>query len=204
MYYVVEVEYLIEGWLEKNKDLMNDNVIRLLVVLIDKYVVNLFVDCVDQDDEVGGMRSRVKKGLFRIVVQRYKEQLFSLMVQLYLMYLYFVRCILLNYKKKVKQFNGLLVLDQLRCNGVLEGIRIVRMGFFNWLVFVEFCQCYEVFVRDLLKGYLEGQVVVRLMLDKFGLDRLFYWVGLMKVFFWVGVLVELEEKRDVLILEIMV
>lgn len=202
-HYAAEVEYSTEGWLEKNKDPLNDNITRLLAASMDKHVANLFVDCADQDDEVGGMRSRVKKGLFRTVAQRHKEQLSSLMAQLHSTHPHFVRCILPNHKKKPKQFNGLLVLDQLRCNGVLEGIRIARTGFPNRLPFAEFRQRYEVLCRDMPKGYLEGQAAARLMLDRFGLDRTLYRVGLTKVFFRAGVLAELEEQRDALITEIM-
>jgi myosin protein heavy chain len=201
-HYAAEVEYGTEGWLEKNKDPLNDNLTRLLAASSDRHIANLFVDCADQDDETGGMRSRVKKGLFRTVAQRHKEQLSSLMAQLHQTHPHFVRCILPNHTKRPKQFSGPLVLDQLRCNGVLEGIRIARTGFPNRLPFAEFRQRYEVLCRDLPKGYLEGQVAARIMLDKFGLDRTLYRIGLTKVFFRAGVLAELEEKRDALITEI--
>ncbi|KAL2150237.1 hypothetical protein VTH82DRAFT_7913 [Thermothelomyces myriococcoides] len=201
-HYAAEVEYNTEGWLEKNKDPLNDNLTRLLAASTDKHIANLFADCADSDDETGGMRSRVKKGLFRTVAQRHKEQLTSLMGQLHLTHPHFVRCILPNHAKKPKQFDGPLVLDQLRCNGVLEGIRIARTGFPNRLSFPEFRQRYEVLCPDLPKGYVDGQVAAKLMLDKFGLDRSLYRIGLTKVFFRAGVLAELEEKRDALIREI--
>ncbi len=202
-HYAAEVEYGTEGWLEKNKDPLNDNLTRLLAGSSDKHIANLFADCADQDDEAGGMRSRVKKGLFRTVAQRHKEQLSSLMGQLHLTHPHFVRCILPNHTKRPKQFSGPLVLDQLRCNGVLEGIRIARTGFPNRLPFAEFRQRYEVLCRDMPKGYLEGQAAARIMLDRFGLDRSLYRIGLTKVFFRAGVLAELEEQRDALITEIM-
>ena len=202
-HYAAEVEYSTEGWLEKNKDPLNDNVTRLLAASTDKHVAGLFADCAEQDDDAGGMRSRVKKGLFRTVAQRHKEQLSSLMAQLHSTHPHFVRCILPNHKKRPKQFNSLLVLDQLRCNGVLEGIRIARTGFPNRLPFAEFRQRYEVLCRDMPKGYLEGQAAATMMLDQLGLDRALFRVGLTKVFFRSGVLAELEEQRDALITEIM-
>ncbi|KAJ4298768.1 class II myosin [Collariella sp. IMI 366227] len=202
-HYAAEVEYATDGWLEKNKDPLNDNLTRLLAASSDKHIANLFADCADQDDEIGAMRSRVKKGLFRTVAQRHKEQLSSLMAQLHLTHPHFVRCILPNHAKRPKQFSGPLVLDQLRCNGVLEGIRIARTGFPNRLPFAEFRQRYEVLCRDMPKGYLDGQVAAKIMLDRFGLDRTLYRIGLTKVFFRAGVLAELEEQRDALITEIM-
>jgi len=202
-HYAAEVEYNTEGWLEKNKDPLNDNLTRLLAASTDPHIANLFADCADQDDETGGMRSRIKKGLFRTVAQRHKEQLSSLMTQLHMTHPHFVRCILPNHAKKPKQWVGPLVLDQLRCNGVLEGIRIARTGFPNRLPFSEFRQRYEVLCRDMPKGILDGQEAARIMLDTFGLDKSLYRIGLTKVFFRAGVLAELEEKRDALITEIM-
>ncbi|KAI4949284.1 hypothetical protein J4E91_005022 [Alternaria rosae] len=203
-HYAAEVEYSTENWLEKNKDPLNDNVTRLLAGSADKQIANLFVDCADADDGMGGARSRVKKGLFRTVAQRHKEQLSTLMTQLHSTHPHFVRCILPNHKKRPKQFSAPLVLDQLRCNGVLEGIRIARTGFPNRLPFVEFRQRYEVLCRDLPRGYLEGQVAANMILEKINLDRSLYRVGITKVFFRAGVLAELEDQRDALIRDIMI
>ncbi|KJK67962.1 Myosin head motor domain protein [Aspergillus parasiticus SU-1] len=202
-HYASEVEYDTNGWLEKNKDPLNDNVTRLLAASRDKHVANLFSDCGDPDDEADYPKSRVKKGLFRTVAQRHKEQLSSLMSSLNSTHPHFVRCIIPNHKKRPKMFNAPLVLDQLRCNGVLEGIRIARTGFPNRLSFAEFRQRYEVLCRNVSKGYLDGQSIAQMMLDKLGMDPTWYRVGRTKVFFRAGVLAELEEKRDELIRSIM-
>ena len=201
-HYAAEVEYSTTGWLEKNKDPLNDNITRLLASSKDKHTATLFSDCADPDEEAVFVRSRVKKGLFRTVAQRHKEQLSSLMAQLHSTHPHFVRCILPNHQKRPKQFNASLVLDQLRCNGVLEGIRIARTGFPNRLPFAEFGQRYEVLCRAMPRGYLEGQKAVQLMLEELGLDRAIYRVGLTKVFFRAGVLADLEEQRDALICDI--
>lgn len=202
-HYAAEVEYSTDGWLDKNKDPLNDNLTRLLAASTDKHVAKLFSDCGEEVDDISSPRSRVKKGLFRTVAQRHKEQLSSLMAQLHQTHPHFVRCILPNHKKRPKQFNAPLVLDQLRCNGVLEGIRIARTGFPNRLPFAEFRSRYELLCRDMPRGYLEGQKAASIMLDRLGVDKAVYRVGLTKVFFRAGVLAELEEQRDTLIREIM-
>lgn len=202
-HYAAEVEYSTANWLEKNKDPLNDNITRLLAGSRDEHIAELFSDCADTDDDLSGGRNRVKKGLFRTVAQRHKEQLHTLMAQLHSTHPHFVRCILPNHKKKPKMFNNLLVLDQLRCNGVLEGIRIARTGFPNRLSFTEFRQRYEVLCSNMPKGYVEGQATAALMLEKLGMDKALYRVGITKVFFRAGVLAELEEQRDALITEIM-
>lgn len=195
-HYAADVEYSTHGWLKKNKDPINDNVTRLLAASNDEHTALLFADCADIDDEFGVFRSRVKKGLFRTVAQRHKEQLSSLMAQLHSTHPHFVRCIIPNHKKKPKQFSAPIVLDQLRCNGVLEGIRIARTGFPNRLSFSEFKQRYEVLCRDMPSGYTDGQSAVIIMLEKLRLDKTVFRVGLTKVFFRAGVLAELEEQRD--------
>lgn len=201
-HYASEVEYSTDGWLEKNKDPLNDNITRLLASSHDSHVADLFSDC-GNGDEAEYPRSRVKKGLFRTVAQRHKEQLSFLMNQLHSTHPHFVRCIIPNHKKRPKLLDAPLVLDQLRCNGVLEGIRIARTGFPNRLSFNEFRQRYEVLCRNMPKGYMDGQSAAQMMLQKLALDKAWFRVGRTKVFFRAGVLAELEEKRDELIRTIM-
>ncbi|KAL1303689.1 hypothetical protein AAFC00_007042 [Neodothiora populina] len=202
-HYAAEVEYSTEGWLEKNKDPMNDNVTRLLASSTKDHISHLYADCGVVEDDTSGGRNRVKKGLFRTVAQRHKENLSTLMNQLHSTHPHFVRCILPNHKKKPKKFLAPLVLDQLRCNGVLEGIRIARTGFPNRLPFAEFRARYEVLCQNMPKALLDGQAAAKLILEKLNLDSSWYRVGITKVFFRAGVLAELEEQRDALIREIM-
>lgn len=65
--------------------------------------------------------ARTRKGMFRTVSQLYKEQLAKLMVTLRNTNPNFVRCIIPNHEKRAGKIDAPLVLDQLRCNGVLEG-----------------------------------------------------------------------------------
>ncbi|KAG4304526.1 hypothetical protein PORY_001919 [Pneumocystis oryctolagi] len=194
-HYAADVEYSTTGWLDKNKDPLNDNIVRLLAYSNDKYIASLFSDFSD-DMELSPRKTIVKKGLFRTVAQRHKEQLASLIKQLESTQAHFVRCILPNQFKKSFTFNSPLVLDQLRCNGVLEGIRIARTGFPNRLPFSEFRQRYEVLTPCLSDDYMDGRKIVKLMLEKLDIDISNYKIGLSKVFFKAGILAELEDRKD--------
>uniref|UniRef100_A0A914S6N0 Myosin motor domain-containing protein n=1 Tax=Parascaris equorum TaxID=6256 RepID=A0A914S6N0_PAREQ len=54
---------------------------------------------------------------------------------LYKTHPHFIRCIIPNEKKKSGLLDAALVLNQLTCNGVLEGIRICRKGSDSRLLF---------------------------------------------------------------------
>ena len=87
-----------------------------------------------------------------------QEQLSNLMGTLRSTQPHFVRCIIPNHEKKAGKIAAHLVLDQLRCNGVLEGIRICRLGFPNRILFQEFRQRYEILTPGIIpKGFMDGK-----------------------------------------------
>ncbi|KAF9526785.1 P-loop containing nucleoside triphosphate hydrolase protein [Crepidotus variabilis] len=210
-HYAAKVEYRTDGWLEKNKDPLNDNLTRVLAASTEHYIASLFSDYADVPaGPSGGLnaltvgkRRAMKKGVFRTVAQRHKEQLASLMSQLRSTQPHFVRCIVPNVLKKPGRMDVPLVLDQLRCNGVLEGIRIARLGYPNRLPFVEFRQRYEILTPGILpKGYMDGREACRRMVQSLDLDDTIFKLGTSKIFFKAGVLAELEERRDGLLFDI--
>jgi len=79
----------------------------------------------------GPNQSHKKGAAFTTVGGQYKEQLSSLMNTLFATAPHFVRCILPNHQQRPGNVIAETVLDQLRCNGVLEGIRITRKGYPN-------------------------------------------------------------------------
>lgn len=211
-HYAGRVEYRTDGWLEKNKDPLNDNLTRVLASSAEKYVASLFADYGEPPSVVSshatafGTQSKkrmTKKGAFRTVGQRHKEQLASLMAQLQATQPHFVRCIVPNTLKKPGRVDVPLVLDQLRCNGVLEGIRIARLGYPNRLPFVEFRQRYEVLTPGVIpRGYMDGRKACLRMVDALELDKSMFKIGTSKIFFKAGVLAELEERRDALLFDV--
>ena len=144
-----------------------------------------------------GARTGPKKGMFRTVSGLYKEQLSRLMSTLRNTNPNFVRCIIPNYEKRSGKINGRLILEQLKCNGVLEGIRICRQGYPNRIPFQEFRTRYEILApQSLPKGIMDGKKVAKMLVDAIELDDTLYKIGQSKIFFRGGVIASLEEERD--------
>nr|XP_005163758.1 myosin-9 isoform X2 [Danio rerio] len=212
IHYAGKVDYKADEWLMKNMDPLNDNVATLLNQSTDRFVSELWkdVDRIVGLDKVAGMSElpgafKTRKGMFRTVGQLYKEQLSKLMATLRNTNPNFVRCIIPNHEKKAGKLDPHLVLDQLRCNGVLEGIRICRQGFPNRIVFQEFRQRYEILTPNSIpKGFMDGKQACMLMIRALELDPNLYRIGQSKVFFRAGVLAHLEEERDMKITDVII
>ncbi|XP_077305051.1 myosin-11 isoform X1 [Lithobates pipiens] len=214
LHYAGKVDYDATNWLTKNMDPLNDNVTSLLNQSSDKFVADLWkdVDRIVGLDQMAKMTesslpsaSKTKKGMFRTVGQLYKEQLTKLMTTLRNTSPNFVRCIIPNHEKRSGKLDAHLVLEQLRCNGVLEGIRICRQGFPNRIVFQEFRQRYEILAAGAIpKGFMDGKQACILMMKALELDTNLFRIGQSKIFFRTGVLAHLEEERDLKITDIII
>lgn len=210
VHYAGKVDYSAGKWLMKNMDPLNENIVSLLQASQDPFVVNIW-----KDAEIVGMAqqaltdtqfgARTRKGMFRTVSHLYKEQLVKLMDTLRNTNPNFVRCIIPNHEKRAGKIDAPLVLDQLRCNGVLEGIRICRQGFPNRIPFQEFRQRYELLTPNVIsKGFMDGKKACEQMIQALELDANLFRVGQSKIFFRAGVLAQLEEERDYKITDLIV
>lgn len=203
VHYAGKVEYHTEGWLDKNKDPVNESLASLIARSQDPFVAELFQDWLDDQHQSSQGKRPWSGGSFRTVSQKYKEQLSYLMSQLHKTQPHFVRCILPNEFKKPGKINSRLVLDQLKCNGVLEGIRICRQGYPNRITFPVFRQRYELLASESSNAlnttdYLvDGAKAVDHILKQCSfIDPMQFKIGLTKVFFRAGTLGVLEQARE--------
>merc|ERR1719341_1418744 len=203
LHYAGQVNYSATKWLMKNMDPLNENIVQYLQASQDPFVCHIW-----KDAEIVGMAQQAmtdtqfgrvtKKGMFRTVSQLYKEQLSKLMVTLRNTNPNFVRCIIPNHEKKAGKINAPLVLDQLRCNGVLEGIRICRQGFPNRIPFQEFRQRYELLTPNVIpKGFMDGKKACEKMIEALELDPGLFRIGQSKIFFRAGVLAQRNYQKRV-------
>nr|XP_005590055.2 myosin-14 isoform X2 [Macaca fascicularis] len=212
LHYAGKVDYKANEWLMKNMDPLNDNVAALLHQSTDRLTAEIWKDVegivgLEQVSSLGDgpPGGRPRRGMFRTVGQLYKESLSRLMATLSNTNPSFVRCIVPNHEKRAGKLEPRLVLDQLRCNGVLEGIRICRQGFPNRILFQEFRQRYEILTPNAIpKGFMDGKQACEKMIQALELDPNLYRVGQSKIFFRAGVLAQLEEERDLKVTDIIV
>ncbi|XP_046579044.1 myosin heavy chain, striated muscle-like [Haliotis rubra] len=196
-HYAGTVPYNIGGWLEKNKDPVNETIVDLLKQSKEPLVQLLFSPPAGESAEASGGKKKKKSSAFQTISATHRESLNKLMKNLYSTHPHFVRCIIPNETKTPGLIDAGLVLHQLQCNGVLEGIRICRKGFPSRIIYSEFKQRYSILAPNAIpEGFVEAKVVSGKILEALELGQDEYRLGNTKVFFKAGVLGYLEEIRD--------
>uniref|UniRef100_A0A3P9K5R4 Myosin-6 n=1 Tax=Oryzias latipes TaxID=8090 RepID=A0A3P9K5R4_ORYLA len=202
VHYAGTVDYNISNWLEKNKDPLNETVVGLYQKSNLKLLSMLFVGYAGADaaQDAGGKGKGAKKkgSSFQTVSALHRENLNKLMTNLRSTHPHFVRCIIPNETKTPGAMENPLVMHQLRCNGVLEGIRICRKGFPNRIQYGDFKQRYRILnPSSIPEGqFMDNKKATEKLLGSLDIDHEQYRLGHTKVFFKAGLLGLLEEMRD--------
>ena len=206
IHYAGIVSYNVTAWLEKNKDPLNDTVVDVLKRASNALLVYCWRDHPGQSappEEAGdGKKKKKKGGGAKTVSSVYLVQLTSLMNTLHSTEPHFIRCIVPNTHKKPGDVEPALIMHQLTCNGVLEGIRICMRGFPNRMMYPDFKARYQILGAAEIASSDDNKTGVYALLDKIEFSREKYRLGHTKVFFRAGALAALEERRDDIVIKL--
>ena len=203
-HYAGVVGYNVTDWLTKNKDPLNNSVVGLFKKSSMQTLQELWASYVSPDEAAKKQTSgkggkRQKGGSFQTVSALHRESLGRLMTNLKSTQPHFVRCIVPNEIKKAGWMDWNLVLHQLRCNGVLEGIRICRKGYPSRVQYDEFIQRYLILAPNAVPGgqFNDCKKASQDVLNSLTqLEEFKFRFGHTKLFFKAGVIGELEDMRD--------
>ncbi|XP_010520892.1 PREDICTED: myosin-2-like [Tarenaya hassleriana] len=193
-HYAGEVLYDTNGFLEKNRDPLHTDLIRLLsssnCQLLDSFSTRnpnksqkplTFSDSTNQS-----------------VGTKFKGQLFKLMNKLENTTPHFIRCIKPNSKQRPGVYEEDLVLQQLRCCGVLEVVRISRSGYPTRLTHQEFSGRYGFLLSD-KKVSRDPLSISIAVLKQFNIPPEMFQVGYTKLYLRTGQIGVLENRRTLIL-----
>jgi len=138
-HYAGPVTYTSDGFLEKNKDALQEDLVECMRGSSNGLVVDLFAKAAAAEDaEASGGKKKGGSLVQLTVSTKFKTQLGQLMGTIGATSVQYVRCIKPNQVKSKDVFTMNMVVEQLRCAGVIEAIRISRAGFPNKVKHGEF------------------------------------------------------------------
>ncbi|KAJ1642718.1 Myosin type-2 heavy chain 1 [Coemansia asiatica] len=211
-HYAHDVEYEAEGFIEKNKDTVPDEIQNVLRATTDSLLGALLTVNSEPDSQAGASSAAAQPSVGRISVRAarkptlgavFKHSLVSLMETIEATESHYIRCIKPNEAKQAWLWDAQMVLAQLRACGVLETIRISCAGYPSRLPIPDFIHRYRVLLpaADSSPPMTPASSVAdyrhlaeRILHAAFSeSDR--FQVGLTKVFFRAGMLALIEKQR---------
>lgn len=210
-HYAVDVTYESDGFIEKNRDTVPDEHMEVLKASNNKFLSEVLEVAAHIREKETASTQSAKPGAAasagrRIAVNRkptlggiFKASLIELMHTISSTDVHYIRCIKPNEAKQAWQFDGPMVLSQLRACGVLETVRISCAGYPTRWTYEEFALRYYMLVRshewtpeirDMATNILKKALGAG---KNDGTDK--YQMGLTKIFFRAGMLAFLENLR---------
>jgi myosin-5 len=135
-HYAGEVEYECVGFVEKNADQVHAEALALARESTNPVVYEAYREAEEAEEEAaaaaaasGSAGSRRKKSSKETVGGQFKRQLAELMRVVRATTPHYIRCIKPNSDQVPVKLERISVVSQLRCGGVLEAVRVARLGF---------------------------------------------------------------------------
>lgn len=199
VHYAIDVTYQIEGFIEKNKDTVSDELLQLLQNSQSEFIRELTTLPKPKEDTPPpptkpGFKSKSKNNK-NTLGSIFKASLIELMNTIRSTESHYIRCIKPNQAKVAFEFEPQMVLSQLRACGVLETIRISCAGYPTRWTFQEFVERYYLLVHSKHWKFDDPREmslnIVKLLIS----DKDKYQVGETKIFFRAGMLAYFEKLR---------
>ena len=190
-HYAVDVTYQIEGFIEKNKDTINDEQLDMLNASKMDFLNDVLVfPTMPAAAKAGRPGAPSKKPTLGTL---FKGSLISLMDTLRKTNPHYIRCIKPNQSKVAFEYEAQNVLGQLIACGVLETIKISRAGYPSKQLYADFVNRYYLLTHS-SKWKTEPKSLTE-MICKSTLKAGNFEMGSTKVFFRAGQLGYLEKIR---------
>ncbi|KAH6804802.1 Myosin family protein with Dil domain-containing protein [Perilla frutescens var. hirtella] len=183
-HYAGEVQYQSDQFLDKNKDYVVAEHQDLLGVSKCPFVAGLFPPIPEET---------TKSSKFSSIGSRFKLQLQQLMETLNATEPHYIRCVKPNNLLKPAIFENQNIMQQLRCGGVLEAIRISCAGYPTRRPFFEFLNRFAILATEVQQGSYEEKLACQKILEKKGIKG--FQLGKTKVFLRAGQMAELDARR---------
>ncbi|KAK7281411.1 hypothetical protein RIF29_09381 [Crotalaria pallida] len=183
-HYAGEVPYQSNQFLDKNKDYVVPEHRDLLGASKCPFVAGLFPPLPEESS---------KSSKFSSIGSRFKLPLQQLMETLNSTEPHYIRCVKPNNLLKPAIFENTNIMQQLRCGGVLEAIRISCAGYPTRHPFFEFVNRFGLLAPEAMEANYDEKTVCKKILDKMGLKG--YQIGKTKVFLRAGQMAELDGRR---------
>merc|ERR1712238_518982 len=122
IHYAGPVEYDTSGFIEKNKDELPREAIDLLASSENNFLQNLTIIMKNRPSKQNSLKTVSVGGQFSSQLSRLRERIDGTSP-------HYIRCLKPNDKLQPNNFDSAVIAEQLKCAGILEAIRVSRVGY---------------------------------------------------------------------------